>query len=156
MGKRIGRPTKYKDSLARGICIRLMMGQSLNEICKLPQYPSRVTVYSWLSKNETFLNKYRAAREIQQEHHLDEMLEIADDGSNDWMERTGKNGESVGWQLNGEHVQRSKVRVDTRKWIMERMAPKTYGSKQQVDHTSSDGTMSPKGKSLDDFYRDSD
>lgn len=63
------------------------------------------------------------------------MLEIADDASNDWMERTGKDGESIGWQLNGEHVNRSKLRIDTRKWIMERMAPKTYGSKQEISHT---------------------
>lgn len=31
-----------------------------------------------------------------------------------------------------------------------------YSDKQAVDHTSSDGTMSPKGKSLDDFYKESD
>lgn len=143
MGKR-GRPTKYRDSVARGICIRLMLGQSLNEICKLKQYPSKVTVFAWLHKNERFLNQYRYAREIQQESHLDEMFEIADDASNDWMERTGKDGESVGWQLNGEHVNRSKLRIDTRKWVMERMAPKQYGNKQSIDHQSSDGSMSQK------------
>lgn len=29
-----------------------------------------------------------------------------------------------------------------------------YSDKQAVDHTSSDGSMTPKGKSLDDFYGD--
>lgn len=58
------------------------------------------------------------------------MLEIADDASNDWMERTGKDGESIGWQLNGEHVNRSKLRIDTRKWVMERMAPKRFGAQK--------------------------
>jgi CHASE1-domain containing sensor protein len=120
-----------------------MLGQSLNEICKLPQYPTKTTVFTWLHNNSTFLDQYRHAREVQQESHLDEMLEIADDASNDWMERTGSAGESKGWQLNGEHVNRSKLRIDARKWIMERMAPKQFGNKQQVDHTSSDGSMKP-------------
>ena len=140
-----GRPTKYRQSLARAICIRLMLGQSLNEICKRRAYPSKVTVFVWLQKHPEFVNQYRHAREVQQESHIDEIMEISDDGSNDWMERTGKDGESIGWQLNGDHVQRSKLRVDTRKWVMERMAPKLYGSKQAVDHTSSDRSMTPTG-----------
>lgn len=139
---KIGRPSKYRESIARAICIRLMLGQSLNEICKLDKYPSKPAVFRWLHQHDSFRNQYRYAREVQQEHHLDEMLEIADDGSNDWMERTGKDGESIGWSINGEHVQRSKLRIDTRKWIMERMAAKTYGNKQQIDHTSSDKSFS--------------
>lgn len=142
--KKIGRPTKYRESVARAICLRLMMGQSLNEVCRDSRYPSKPTVFAWLHKYEAFLNQYRHAREVQQEHHLDEIMEIADDASNDWMERHDKEGESIGWQLNGEHVNRSKLRIDTRKWVMERMAPKTFGDKKQLEHTSPDGSMTPK------------
>lgn len=138
-----GRPTKYRQSVCKAICMRLMLGQSLNEICRLNRYPVKVTVFSWLQKYPEFLNQYRHAREVQQETHLDDILEIADDGTNDWMERTGKDGECIGWQINGEHVTRSRLRVDTRKWIMERLSSKAYGSKQAVDHTSSDGSMTP-------------
>lgn len=139
-----GRPTKYRESLAKAICIRLMQGESLNYICQQKLYPNKSTVFRWLASNDKFCDKYQRAREIQQEHHLDELIEIADDGSNDWMEKFGKDGESIGWQLNGEHVQRSKLRIDSRKWIMERMAARKYGDKKQVDHKSSDGTMTPK------------
>ena len=138
-----GRPTKYRQSIARAICIRLMLGESLNVICRRAGYPSKTSVFTWLTKYPEFLDQYQRAREIQQEHHLDEMLEIADDGSNDWMEKFNREGESIGWQLNGEHVQRSKLRVDTRKWIMERMASKRFGQKQAIDHTSSDKSMTP-------------
>ncbi len=31
-----------------------------------------------------------------------------------------------------------------------------YSDKQEIDHSSADGTMSPTGKSLDDFYSDSE
>ena len=136
-----GRPTKYRESVARAICIRLMLGESLNQICKRETYPSRVTVFAWIQKYPEFLNKYRHAREMQQETHLDEIMEISDDSTNDYMERTGKGGESVGWQLNAEHVQRSKLRIDTRKWVMERMAAKVYGAKQGIDLTTNGGPV---------------
>ena len=61
------------------------------------------------------------------------MLDIADDAANDWMEREGEN--SQGWQLNGEHVQRTRLRLDTRKWIAARLAPKKYGDKVDVEHS---------------------
>ena len=57
----------------------------------------------------------------------DEVLEIADDGSNDWMERDGRDVE------NSEAIARSRLRVDTRKWVLSRMLPKMYGDKQSLD-----------------------
>ena len=122
-----------------------MMGESLKSICKRNYYPSHVTVLSWLQKYPEFLNQYTHAREVQQEFYLDEMFAIADDASNDWMERFNKEEECVGWQINGEHVNRSRLRIDTRKWVMERMAAKKYAPKKNIDHTSSDGSMSPDG-----------
>ena len=60
----------------------------------------------------------------------DEMLEIADDGSNDWMLR--KDGDKEFYVLNGEHVQRSRLRLDTRKWLLSKALPKVYGDKLAV------------------------
>jgi len=31
-----------------------------------------------------------------------------------------------------EHIQRARLRVDTRKWILSKMLPKVYGDKFQV------------------------
>lgn len=134
-----GRPTKYRESIAKGICLRLMLGQSLRAICRLDKYPSKVTVLTWLQKYPQFLTQYTKARELQQELLYDELFEIADDSSNDYIET--ENGE----RLNSEHVNRSRLRIDTRKWVMERMAPKKYSTQTKVDHTSSDGSMSPDG-----------
>ena len=139
-----GRPSKYKPSTAKGICLRLMSGQSLNEICAMPQYPHKQTVLNWIHKYPEFFDQYKRAREVQQEHFLDEMLDIADDASNDWMERNDREGNCVGWQENHDSVNRSKLRIHARQWVMERMAPKRFGSKQAIDHTSSDNSMSQK------------
>jgi len=66
----------------------------------------------------------------------DEIVEIADDGSNDWMQRRLKDGsdETV---MDHEHVSRSRLRVDTKKWLLSKLAAKTYGDK--VQHTGAGG-----------------
>ena len=45
------------------------------------------------------------------------------------MERLGPDGQSLGWQLNGEHVQRSKLRVWARLELLKKWNPKKYGDK---------------------------
>ena len=127
-----GRPTKKRESLVKAICLRLMLGQSLNSICKLDLYPSKSTVFKWLLEDESFSDKYRRAREMQQEHYLDEIIEIADDGTNDWMEREAKDG-STYEVVNHEVVNRSKLRISTRQWVMERMAPRKYNPKSHEE-----------------------
>jgi hypothetical protein len=67
----------------------------------------------------------------------DELLEISDNGLNDWMERNGEG--NVGWLVNGEAIQRSKLRVDTRKWVASKLKPKKYGDRQTFEHTGKDG-----------------
>jgi terminase small subunit-like protein len=59
----------------------------------------------------------------------DDLLEIADDGRNDWVEKRNAAGEVIGWTVNGEHIQRSRARLETRKWLMSKRAPKRYGDK---------------------------
>jgi hypothetical protein len=59
----------------------------------------------------------------------DEVLEIADDGSNDWMDKEAKSGRLMR-TLDHEHVQRSRLRVDARQWLMERFAPDRFGPRQ--------------------------
>jgi hypothetical protein len=54
------------------------------------------------------------ARDLQAQGIADELLEIADDGRNDWMQRTG-NDECGGWELNGEHIQRGAGPIATGK-----------------------------------------
>lgn len=130
-----GRPSDYTIWKARAICMRLMDGESLRSICNRKYYPSRYAVMRWLQTNAEFRNQYTQAREMQQEYFYDEMFEIADDSSNDYIETEN------GPKANNELVNRSRLRIDTRKWAMERMAPKKYGAKQQLDHTSSDGSM---------------
>ncbi|MEU6504669.1 hypothetical protein ABZ895_34575, partial [Streptomyces californicus] len=50
-------------------------------------------------------------------------------------EKLDKEGNAIGYQLNGEHVQRSRLRIDTRKWYLSKIMPKKYGERIQHDQT---------------------
>lgn len=134
----MGRPVTYTSGIAERICARLADGESLRAICRDEDMPPESTVRLWVvDDREGFAAQYARARDVGLDAMADEILEVSDDGSNDWMERQDSDGKGVGWQLNGEHVQRSRLRVDTRKWLLSKMAPKRYGDKLQ--HTGPDG-----------------
>lgn len=126
--KKIGRPSIYTQRLANTICRRMAEGESLREVCRDPKMPARSTVMLWAVENEKFSDQYAKARELLLEHWADEILDIADDGSNDWEERQNKKGELI-IALNHEHVSRSRLRFDARRWLMSKLAPKKYGDK---------------------------
>ena len=131
-----GPPSLYNGALAEAICDRLADGESLNAICKSENMPSERTVRTWArTPDHPFSPKYARAREIGYFKLADELLEIADDGSNDWMRRTGKDGEDLGWAINGEHIARSRLRVDTRKWLLSKCLPKIFGDRITAEHT---------------------
>lgn len=127
------RPSIYTPELAARICEEIASGRSLRDICRDEGMPHRATILRWLAKHEEFRDQYARAREAQADHMADEILEIADDGNNDWMERLGPEGQSRGWVVNGECAQRSKLRVDARKWLLSKMLPKKYGDKVEVE-----------------------
>lgn len=130
----MGRPTIYSDELAQTICESLMVGMSLRRICELDDMPAISTVMQWLASNKSdFMEQYAHARQVQAEYLLDELIDIADDSSKDYVVVDGQE------RLDQEHIQRAKLRIDTRKWNIEKLAPKRYGAKQQLEHTGSDG-----------------
>lgn len=113
------------------ICERIADGESLRTICKDDDTPSKSTVFKWLANDDTLADQYARARQAQADAIFDEILDIADDAQNDWMERNGEDSE--GWQVNGEHLQRSRLRIDARKWMAGKLRPKVYGDKLDIN-----------------------
>lgn len=131
---KLGRPSEYTKEIADQICLLLAEGMSLRTICTLDEsLPSRNAILRWLAVNDEFRNQYARAKEDGCLAMAEDLLDIADDGTNDWMEVQDKEG-GIGFKINGEHVQRSRLRVDTRKWYLERIAAKKYGTKVGVNH----------------------
>lgn len=127
----------YTEEIAVEICQRLAEGETLRSICCDEHMPRRSTISAWVATNrEGFSDRYARARDMQIEYWADEIIEIADDASNDWMERNGGE-ENESWIVNGEHVSRSKLRTENRKWLLSKLKPERYGDK--VQHTGADG-----------------
>ena len=129
-----GRPSSYSEKIVTELCRRIADGESLRKVCEASDMPAKSTVLGWLSdgKHGEFSDQYTRAREIQADALFDEALEIADNASGDWIET--EDGKRV---LDHEHVQRSRLRVDTRKWAAGKLAPKRYGDK--IQHTGDGG-----------------
>ena len=68
---------------------------------------------------------------MQAEYFVDELSLIADDGRNDFMRRMREHGEEF-VAVDREHLERSKIRISTRQWIIERILANKYGPKPQV------------------------
>lgn len=129
-----GRPSSFTEEVADKICSQLAIGMSLREICRADDMPGAATVFRWLANPDykTFREQYARAKEAGIEALAEDILDIADDATNDWMERKDSNGENIGWQFNGEAARRSQIRIDARKWLLSKLAPKKYGDKQII------------------------
>ncbi|MCH7692503.1 MAG: hypothetical protein IID50_03565 [Proteobacteria bacterium] len=129
-----GRPTRYTPEVAADICTRLAGGESLRAICRDDAMPSFSAVINWLfdGEHDEFVAQYTRAREAQAEVWADEIVGIADEATGD--STTDKDGKEI---VNHEHIQRSRLRVDARKWIASKLLPKRYGDRLQ--HTGEGG-----------------
>lgn len=140
---KLGRPSMYTQELADEICSLLAEGKSLRAICGLEseknhKFPNKATIFRWLRTNEAFRDQYTRAKQESADALVDEMLDIADDGSNDLMTIT--KGDRDYEIENKEVTNRSRLRVDTRKWIASKLKPKKYGEKLDL---TSDGKALP-------------
>ncbi|MBP6564009.1 MAG: terminase small subunit protein [Burkholderiales bacterium] len=130
----MGRPSKMTEDVISHICEEIALGRGLCKIVGDEGMPDERTVYRWLEQDEAFRQKYADARARAMEKFADEIVEIADDGRNDkWTDDEG--GEHVDHDV----IARSRLRVDTRKWLMSKLAPKKYGDRLDVNASHSGG-----------------
>lgn len=140
----MGRPSEFSQETADAICSRLAEGESLRQICTDEVMPGKSTVMRWLSSNTEFRDQYARAREAQADYWAEEIIEISDESALDSIAT-----EDGAARINSEFVARSRLRVDTRKWLMARMAPKKYGDKLDIDQR----TTHEVGNSVSDLMK---
>ena len=124
---KIGRPSTFTQETADLICEAIADGKSLRSICNQVGMPAKSTVFKWLSQDKAFADQYARAREAQADCLFDDILEIADDGRNDSY--TDDDGHA---KTDHDVIARSRLRVDARKWMAGKLAPKKYGDKMQL------------------------
>lgn len=125
---------RYSQTTGDLICLRMAEGETLRQICRDAAMPARSTVYRWLNKIPAFSDQYARARELLVEAWADEIIDIADDGTTDYVTRKGRNGAEYE-AVDQEHIQRSRLRVDARRWLLSKLNPGQYGDHMEVAHT---------------------
>lgn len=114
-----GRPTVLTEPVRKDILERIAVGEPLRSICRDETMPARQTIYRALGSDEVFRAAFEASKKIGLEALADDLLDLADDGSAD--------------------PQRSKLQIDTRKWLLAKLLPKEYGEKVAAEVSGPDG-----------------
>jgi hypothetical protein len=135
----MGRPSSYTDEMADAICERLCDGESLRSICRDEAMPSISMVLRYVDRHEHFRDQYARALVVRAETMGEEILEIADNGTNDTYE-DGDGNKRTDYDV----IARSRLRVDSRKWLASKLYPKKYGDKvtQDVNHSGTINSIS--------------
>lgn len=133
-----GRPSKYTPEIAQAIVEQLSDGVPLREICRQDGMPAWRTMYDWLEKDDELSARVARARALGYDAIAEQCIDIADDSTQDYVET------EKGQSYNSEHVQRSKLRVETRLKLLACWASSKYGNKQHIEATINDySNMSP-------------
>ena len=125
----MGKPSKprrrpvYSADLAAEICRRLTTGEALTKVCRAGDMPSEATVRLWaLDDVEGFASQYARARMVGYLAMADGLLDISDNP-----------------EVDAASVNRDRLKVDTRKWLLSKALPKIYGDKLTAEVTGKDG-----------------
>ncbi len=129
-----GRPSKYTPELVAEIVHRIAQGEPLRQICLDDHMPHWTVVYDWEKADKEFSLRIAQARELGEEAIAQECLEIADDDSRDWEMVRDKDGQVTGIKVDGEHVQRSKLRIETRLKLLAKWNPRKWGERVDLNH----------------------
>jgi hypothetical protein len=135
-----GRPSTYDRTTADAILMGIAeIEMSLTQACarvSTPTYPEGVpkgTFLGWVVDDVDGLSdRYMRARKIRAHSMLDELVAIADQADDDFVETIGKGGRAK-VSFNGEAVARSALRVSARQWVLSRILRDELGDKVTVD-----------------------
>lgn len=151
----VGRPTDYSIELAKEICEAIRSSsRGLDRLCdENPHWPVSRTIWRWMDEKEEFNQIYAYAKARQADVLAEEMIGIADDGSRDYVKDS--EGKIV---ADYDHIQRARLRVDTRKFLMVKLAPRKYGDALQVGSMADDSKKTleeiNKQRGIDDGAKD--
>lgn len=133
----MSRRSSYTQEMGDAICQRMCDGESLRQICKDESMPYMSVVMRWARDIPEFQEHYARAREDLQAHWAEQILEIAD--SPLMGIKTETKGEEVK-TITGDMIEHRRLQIDTRKWLLSKLAPKKYGEKVDLTHANPDGT----------------
>ena len=141
--KTAGAPSTYTPEMAKAVCDHIADGLSLRSIESLAGMPTMTTIMNWLGGQPEFVEQYARAREAQADKMAEDILAIADEECTTVRaSKHGMDGGADGMQevvFDATAVARNRLRVDARKWLASKLAPKKYGDKVLNEVTGANG-----------------
>jgi len=116
-----------KESIFKEVFKRIANGEALREVLKDKHLPGTETFYKWIEEDSDKAKQYAHATTERANSIFEDILEISDNGTNDTFTVEGEE------RTDHEVIQRSKLRVDTRKWMLSKMNPKKYGDRIEIE-----------------------
>ena len=122
-----------QEEIIKEVLKRVSEGESLRAVLPLGnKLVSRTTFNQWLIDKQGLADQYARACEERADKIFEDIISIADDTTHDTELKSY--GDVVEERANTEWIQRSKVRIDARKWILSKMQPKKYGDKIEIEN----------------------
>lgn len=147
-----GRPRVHdRATVGLDVCVKIAGGMLVKDACA-EHGLDPATLWRWAAADKEFGNVYARAREAQAHAIAEDAIRIADGVDLEAQDRLEAMVESIATaddddkerllnSLQAVAVQRDRLRVDTRKWLASKIAPKLYGERQAVDVTSNGETI---------------
>ena len=144
-----GRPTTYTKERGDQICELISEGRTTLAVSRMLGM-KRHTIIKWARKYPDFGAMYAQARQHLYEHWADEILDDAENETRDnvsrrviktgYSQKLGDYNETIE-QITSDNtaVQRDRLKVDSKKWLLSKLLPKEYGDKIETQLTGKDG-----------------
>ena len=131
-----GDTKKLNKKFVDEFCLLIASGHSIKKACAIyekisGEKRSPEQIYNAIGNPESygyFCEEYEKARVKRLMIFEDNLIDIADDATCDYCE--GQNGRMI---VDHENIARSKLRIETRKWLMAKLNPKRYGEKLEIE-----------------------
>lgn len=120
------------ESTFQSIIQKIEEGRSLRSVLREDKMPSSQTFFKWIEQDESKSKQYARACQERADVIFEEILSIADNQEDDVYE--DEDGNII---TNHNVIQRARLRVDSRKWMLGKMNPKKYGDKLETDNKHS-------------------
>jgi len=125
---------KFSQEIADEICQKVSCtSEGIRKLCKKNKHwPRAKTIYEWRSKHAKFSEQYARAKTLQAFVLADQIIEISDNSKGDYQIIDGK------VKVNSDNINRARLRIDSRKWLLSKLLPRVYGDKVGEDKTTTD------------------
>ncbi len=114
----MGVPSTYSEEMAAKVCAAVASSQDglRKTLASDPELPALRTVQVWLDNHASFAVQYGQAKQRQLRTMAEDIVDLSNDETLDPNDK--------------------RIRIDTRKWLLSKLIPRTYGDKLDV---TSDG-----------------